>query len=52
MLYRWRSRAEHEQLAVAEEEILNEFYAKYCWAPREIDYLNELPVDVEHDHDG
>ena len=50
MLYQWRSRAEHEQLAAAEEEALHEFYTRYCRRPREIGYLNELPVDVEHDH--
>lgn len=47
MMYRWRSRPEHEVFIRNEELILQEFYANYCTGPWEIVYFTELPVDVE-----
>jgi hypothetical protein len=51
MVYPWRSRELHEDLAKREEPELQKFYADYCTAPREIRYYDELAVDVDHDHD-
>ncbi len=50
MLYPWRSRVLHEELAAREEPLLAEFNRNYCAAPREIRYFAELAVDVEHEH--
>ncbi len=50
MLYPWRSRELHEDLARSEEPGLAEFYGRYCVRPREIHYYLPLPVDVEGDH--
>lgn len=49
MVYPWRSRAMHEELRRAEEPGLRTLYARSCTRPREIEYYDELPVDVEHD---
>lgn len=51
MVYPWKSRALHENLASKEESMLVEFVQTYCEKPRLIQYFNELPVEVEHDHD-
>lgn len=50
MMYPWRSRSSHEQVAAAEEPGLRQFCADYCARPRRIEYFTELPVEVEHDH--
>ena len=50
MLYPWRSRELHEELQAREEPVLVAFTEKYCAAPRTIEYLDEIPVEVEHDH--
>ena len=52
MLYPWRSRDLHEDLAAGEEPLLEPFYERYCDRRREIRYLEELAVDVEGDHHG
>ncbi len=51
MLYPWRSRDLHEDLARGEEPKLADFFDRYCTKPREIIYYDELPVDVDDDHD-
>jgi hypothetical protein len=51
MLYKWRSRALHEDLCATEEPTLAEFYETYCTRPRQIAYYTELPVDVHADDD-
>lgn len=49
MMYRWGSRADHEEFIKREELLLGDFYEKYCARPRTITYFTELPVDVEVD---
>lgn len=51
MIYPWRSRQLHEDLATREEPLLAPFYAEYCSAPREIHYYDRLMVEVEHEHE-
>ena len=48
VVYRWRSREEHERLAASERPLLAAFQDKYCAAPREIQYYTEIPVDADH----
>jgi len=56
MLYPWRSRELHDDLAASEEPLLQDFYRRWCVAPREIHHYEELAVDVDgddhDDHDG
>lgn len=47
MMYRWRSREEHEVFIEKEEELLVDFYERFCERRRQIIYFTELPVDVE-----
>ncbi|WP_405387466.1 hypothetical protein OG596_05620 [Streptomyces sp. NBC_01102] len=47
MMYTWRSREEHEVFIEKEEELLVDFYQRFCERPRQIIYFTELPVDVE-----
>jgi hypothetical protein len=49
MLYPWKNRELHLDLAQQEEGQLQDFYDTYCTGPRHILYYTELPVDVEHD---
>lgn len=49
MVYAWRSIEDHKRLAAAEDPMLRSFVERYCSAPREISYHDELPVDVDHD---
>jgi hypothetical protein len=52
MLYPWRSIPLHEDIAQKEIATLAEFQAQYCAKPRRIEYLEEMPVEVEgHDHE-
>lgn len=51
MIYPWRSQVLHESLCETEEDLLAEFVAANCERPRTIQYLAELPVETEHDHD-
>jgi hypothetical protein len=51
MLYPWRSRELHEDLAANEAKLLPPIYEKYCARPRDIHYYQELAVEVEHDHE-
>ncbi len=51
MMYPWRSREEHLKVCDFEDPMLADFTAKYCVQPRRIEYLTELPVEVDHDHD-
>jgi hypothetical protein len=50
MVYPWRSREVHLQLCAVEEPMLEDFTGKYCERPRRVEYLTELPVEVDHDH--
>ena|SRR5215472_14547409 len=47
MMYRWRSRPEHEVYIAGEERLLRDFYDEYCASPRKMLYFTELPVDVD-----
>ncbi|UUU25954.1 hypothetical protein [Streptomyces sp. DSM 40750] len=47
MMYTWRSREAHEVFIKKEEELLTDFYERFCERPRQIIYFTELPVDVE-----
>lgn len=50
MIYPWRSLADHDRLRAAEKRLLADFHTKYCTRERDIEYLEELPVDVEDEH--
>jgi 3-oxoacyl-[acyl-carrier protein] reductase len=53
MLYPWRSRELHDDLAASEEPLLQDFYRRWCVAPREIHHYEELAVDIDgDDHEG
>lgn len=52
MLYPWRDRESHEDLRAREEPLLEDFYARYCAAPRRVGLYRLLKVEVEHDEDG
>jgi hypothetical protein len=47
MVYPWRRKDAHERLTLGEGPLLADFVAKYCERDRVIEYLRELPVDVE-----
>ena len=49
MMYPWRSRGMHWQVCAVEDPMLEEFTEKYCERPRRVEYLSELPVEVDHD---
>jgi 3-oxoacyl-[acyl-carrier protein] reductase len=49
MMYSWRSIDKHKALCLSEKPMLQDFMAKYCERERTIEYLTELPVDVDHD---
>ncbi|MEV0155426.1 hypothetical protein AB0H57_17030 [Micromonospora sp. NPDC050686] len=51
MMYPWRSREMHRQVCAVEDPMLADFTSKYCERPRQVQYLTELPVEVDHDHD-
>ena len=51
VVYPWRGIEEHLALCGDEEPLLTGFYEKYCTAKRDIAYYEELPVEVEDDHD-
>ncbi|MEV0899215.1 hypothetical protein [Actinoplanes sp. NPDC049802] len=51
MMYPWRSREEHRRTVAVEDTMLESFTAKYCERPRRVEYLEELPVEVDHDDD-
>lgn len=51
IVYPWRDLAAHKDLCVSEEPLTREFIATKCTKPPHIEYLTELPVEVEHDHD-
>jgi hypothetical protein len=51
MIYPWRSVADHTRLREAEKSLLADFHTKYCNRERDIEYMEELPVDVDGDHD-
>jgi heme-degrading monooxygenase HmoA len=46
MVYAWETRAEHERLLESETALLKEFVSRYCSQDREVEYAEELPVDV------
>ncbi len=46
MFYTWATRAEHERLLESETPLLREFVSRYCTREREVEYAEELPVDV------
>ncbi|MDT8912381.1 hypothetical protein [Amycolatopsis sp. PS_44_ISF1] len=46
MIYAWDNREDHERLLSSEEPLLTDFVAQYCAADREVEYAEELPVDV------
>ncbi|UMO99831.1 hypothetical protein [Amycolatopsis sp. EV170708-02-1] len=50
MIYPWRSHEDHARLRAAEKSLLAEFHTKYCTRERDIEYLEELPVDVDGEH--
>ncbi|MEI4622664.1 hypothetical protein [Bacillus cereus] len=50
VIYPWKSKELHVDLANQEEKLLIEFNQNYCIKPREIHYYHELEVEVEHDH--
>jgi 3-oxoacyl-[acyl-carrier protein] reductase len=47
VMYPWRSQAEAEELIASEVDLIADFEAEYCAAPREVDYFTEVP----HAHD-
>jgi 3-oxoacyl-[acyl-carrier protein] reductase len=47
MVYPWRSRESHEELAEREAPLLAAFHEKYCTRPRELQYHHELAVEHE-----
>ncbi|MCR6482807.1 hypothetical protein M8542_08255 [Amycolatopsis sp. OK19-0408] len=46
MIYPWETRAEHERLLDSEGPLLDDFVSRYCAREREVEYAEELPVDV------
>jgi hypothetical protein len=49
MMYPWLSTDLHLSLRDSEEPLLQDFMTKYCAQQRSIEYVTELPVEVEHD---
>jgi 3-oxoacyl-[acyl-carrier protein] reductase len=50
MMYPWGGVDAHKALCASEKALLKDFTAKYCERERTVEYLTELPVDVDHDH--
>ncbi|WP_116044944.1 hypothetical protein [Amycolatopsis palatopharyngis] len=46
MIYAWETHAEHKRLLESETPLLSEFMSRYCTREREVEYAEELPVDV------
>lgn len=46
MLYSWRTRAEAEALLASEEPLLRDFVAQHCTRDRQVEFADELHVDV------
>jgi 3-oxoacyl-[acyl-carrier protein] reductase len=52
MLYPWRSAELHVDLRAREDLLLEDFYERYCTAPRSVTFYRLMDVEVEYEHEG